>query len=74
VVWRDILGSVNLIPMLHFQPSPFYAPCFGYEPKARIVTIGGVDKVHISLYIVSPNVAHSILSSNKDCALSTFCY
>ncbi len=35
---------------------------------------GCVDRAHISLYVVSPNVAHSILSTNKGYVLSAFHY
>jgi hypothetical protein len=29
--------SVNVIPMLHFQPAPFHALCFRHKPKVRVM-------------------------------------
>jgi hypothetical protein len=30
--------KVNVTPRLHSWPAPFHAPCFGREPKVRVVT------------------------------------
>ncbi len=43
-VWADsitfyrTLGNVNVIHGLDFRPAPFHAPCFGHEPKAKVMT------------------------------------
>ncbi len=46
--------SVNVTFGLHSQPSPFHAPCIGYEPKVRVMTIWNV-----------PQTTHAIVKNKK---------